>query len=309
MDKTELAQLNRTLTTAIQRLGKVLNSLAVLNTWDTCADVSDIMKLTQIETVNSSLAEFMSISSTLTDRLNAYERPISRTIRIGSSETLTDDTIYALYSLAKKRRDYIYTNPDSEIVDAVNHIASWTWGCDREKIEFKDGTILLNRQLAVPKNLPDDAISADNVALFCIGMNLGGKQLSFTLLRHLIARRCVNILEYIVRNEKKLRKTISPGNLLLTTLIEWPSPDVKSPLQVLVAIEETYPGTIKSAEDAYGNNTLWFAAPLIRNQPNNLVSEIGKYFASCGCDLDKPFKAGFSWNTMVHVMSIIEHHE
>ena len=139
-------------------------------------------------------------------------------------------------------------------------------------------------------------------------MNLCGKTVSFSLLRHLIANRCVNILEYIIRNEKSLSKTIPPINLLLTTLIEWPSPDAKSPLQVLVAIEETYPGTIKSAEDANGNNALWFAVYLVSNWPD-ITSEIGKYFASCGCDLDKPFKAGFSWNTMARVITIIERHK
>ncbi len=50
-------------------------------------------------------------------------------------------------------------------------------------------------------------------------MNLAGKQLSFTLLRHLIANRSVKFLEHPVRNEKKLTKTISPANLLLTNWV------------------------------------------------------------------------------------------
>ena len=329
MDDKELTQLNRTVNTAIQKLGKVQSSLEALRALTTRTDASDLMKLTQIEKIVSSLSDFKSFSPTLNhnldDCLDDCESQISSTIQISSLEALTDDAIYALYYLAKNRGTYIRANPNSEIMDAINHISalrrtseniashtflSWklSWRRNRAKIEFKDGTMLLGHQLGVPKNLPEDAISADNVAQFCIGMNLAGKQLSFTLLRHLIAKRCAKILEHIVRKEKKLSKTISPANLLLTILIEWPSPNVKSPLQVFAAIEETYPGTIKSAEDANGNNALWFAVYLVNNCPD-IASEIGNYFASCGCDLDKPFKAGFSWNTMVRLMSIIKRHE
>ena len=210
----------------------------------------DKTELTQLN--HTVLADFTSFSPTLNRDLDTCEGQISSAIKIDSSETLTDDAIYVLYSLAG-RNPYIRINSDSEIVAAIIRLKSWehispfSGRRNVAKIEFNDGTILLNRQCAIPKNLPAEAISTDNVAQFCIGMNLGGKTVSFSLLRHLIANRCVNILEYIIRNEKSLSKTIPPINLLLTALIEWPTPDAKSPLQVLVAIEETYPGTIKSA--------------------------------------------------------------
>lgn len=324
MNKME--QLNDTLDTAIQKLGKVQSSIEALRALTTGIDITGINNITnikmlaQIEKINSALGEFMHIKHFLSQSLDDYENQLSHMIQIDSLEALTDNVIYTLYCLAKNGNIHILDNSDNEIIYALNHISTlrntsksiafhlFEWKRSRAKIEFKDGTMLLEHQLAVPKNLPKDAISADNVAQFCIGMNLGGKQLSITLLRHLINNRRANILEHIVRNEKKLTKTISPANLLLTALIDWPSPDVKSPLQVFAAIEETYPGTIKSAEDANGNNALWFAAYLFRNCPDAAL-EIGNYFASCGCDLDKPFKAGFSWNTMVRLMSIIKRHE
>jgi len=308
MDDKELTQLKRTVNTAIQKLEKLLSSLEVLCAWTTHADITDIKMVTQIVTIISSLAEFNSFSVALNSHLDACKRQFSRMIQIGSSETLTDDAIYALYYLAKHSCNYIRTNPNTEIVDAVNNISSLSpWERHREKVEFKDGTILLDRQLAVPKNLLEDAISSDNVARFCIGMNLAGKQLSFTLIRHLIAKRCAKILEHIVRNEKKLTKTISPANLLLTILIEWRT-YIRLLMQVVAALEETYPGTIKSAVDVNGHNALWHTLHLLYDH-TDAASEIGKYFALCGCDLDKPFRAGFSWNTMVRLMSIIKHHE
>lgn len=304
MDKTELSQLNRTLNTAIQKLLGLETSLEVSSTRNVRADISNIVMLSQIEPLISNLEKITSIQSSLTNRLY---RLYNRTLRIDSPEALDDEAIYALYTLTE-RGSYISTYPRAEIIDAINCVSFSRRQPRRENIVFKDGTILLDHQLAVPKNLPEDAISADNVAQFCIGMNLAGKQLSFTLLRHLIANKCVKILEYIVRNEKKLSKDISPIKLLLTTLVEWPSPVVTSPLQVLAAIEETYPGTITSAEDAKGNNALWFASYLVNNW-SDIALGIGNYFASCGCDLDKPFRAGFSWNTMIRLMSIIKRHE
>ena len=306
MDKSELTQLNRTLNTAIQKLLGLETLLEVLSTQNVHANISDIVMLSQIAPLISTLTKITSIHSSLTDRLyRLYNR--TPAIQVDSPEALDDEAIFALYTLTE-RSSYIHIYPRAEIIDAINCISIDQRRPRRKIIEFKDGTILLDHQLAVPKNLPEDAISADNVAQFCIGMNLAGKRLSFTLLRHLIANQCVKILEYIVRNEKKLSKDISPIKLLLTTLVEWPSPVVTSPLQVLAAIEETYPGTIKSAEDAKGNNALWFASYLVNNW-SNIALEIGNYFASCGCDLDKPFRAGFSWNTMIRLMSIIKRHE
>ena len=311
MDKEEINQLKHTLNTAIQKLEKLLTSLKALGTRNTRLDVSDIMMLAQVHSITSSIKKLGNLNSALNNNLDECVDHFSHEGQFVLPGPLPDDTIYALYLLARRRADRGFYSIDthSEITNAIGHIifSASQWR-KPEIITFKDGTRLLDRQIAVPKNLPDDAISADNVAQFCIGMNLGGKRLPFTLFRHLIAKRCVNILEYIVRNEKKLCKTISPANLLLTTLIDWPSPVVTSPLQVLVAIEETYPGTIKSAEDAKGNNALWFVSYLANKCPA-IASEIGKYFASCGCDLDKPFKVGFSWNTMARVMSIIERHE
>ena len=188
------------------------------------------------------------------------------------------------------------------------------------KITFKDGTELTNRAFAVPKNLPEDAISADNVAAFHLGMDIRGKRLSVSLLRHLISKRCRNILEHVIRNDRSLPKTISPANLLLVVL------NVMEPehmLQTITAIEETYPGTIKTAEDAQGRNALWFALRLydygdietrikhhlygFADDATSVAKSIGAYLAAHGCDPDKPFNnEGFSWNTVSRIMDIVE---
>ena len=99
--------------------------------------------------------------------------------------------------------------------------------------------------------------------------------------------------------------------LLLTVLHEMPSGGV---LQTIEAIEETFPGTIASAEDAFGRNALWFALRLFVLRGNaDTASAVGEYLVSQGCDPDKTFgdtgKRRFSWNTMARIVSAIERYE
>ena len=99
--------------------------------------------------------------------------------------------------------------------------------------------------------------------------------------------------------------------LLLTVLHEMPSGGV---LQTIEAIEETFPGTIASAEDAFGCNALWFALRLFVHRGNaDAASAVGEYLVSHGCDPDKTFgdtgKRRFSWNTMARIVNAIERYE
>ena len=317
MDKVEINQLKHTLNTAIQKLEKLLTSLKALGTRNTRLDVSDIMMLAQVHSITSSIKKLGNLNSALNNCLDECADHFSCPSQFDLPETLPDDTIYALYLLAKRRADrsYYSVDPHSEITNAIGHIISASRWRKPEIITFKDGTRLLNRQITVPKNLPDGAIATDNVAQFCIGMSLTGKHLSVTLLRHLIAKRCVNILEHVIRNNPTLKKTISPENLLFIILTEMPNTDYIIP--IIAAIEETFPGTIKTAEDSYGNNSLWFAAKRYGSHSrhpggyfgSDMMTKVGQYLTSYGCDPDKPFKDGFSWNTIIRVITIIERHE
>ena len=191
--------------------------------------------------------------------------------------------------------------------------ALYQTGQFRETIEFKDGTKLLDRQLIVPKNLPEEAISSDNVASFCLGMDISGKQLSQTVLRYLMKKDCVNILEHLIRTNKKIPDVYPPENLLLSVLytMGW------CPLlPVIKAIEETFPGTIKSAEDASHRNALWYTLRHHRLWDNRNpchcaldTEDIEQYLLWKGCD---PFKTSndlFSWQAMARLMRIIERYE
>ena len=204
----------------------------------------------------------------------------------------------------------LFPSPWSDIVAAIAHLRDLRV-FKRTTIRFKDGSELLDRRLCIPRNVPLEAISADNVAGYSFGMTLNGKRLSFMLLRHLIQEGCKNILAHVVRTEKALGTVMSPDKLLLTVLHEMPSGGV---LQTIAVIEETFPGTIASAEDAFGRNGLWFALRLFVHRGNaDAAFAVGEYLVSHGCDPDKAFgdtgKRGFSWNTMARIVNAIERYE
>ena len=305
-----------TLTEATQGLAQLIDSIKAK--MGDCAGIAAIKQFAELDTVEIAVANIDGFCNRFRKVKEEFGHWISRGDQIDLPEYLDDETIYSLYAFVCKNRS-IWPRGHREIIKAIHYCGRMHYR-PGTTITFKDGTELTNRAFAVPKNLPEDAISADNVAAFHLGMDIRGKRLSVSLLRHLISKRCRNILEHVIRNDCSLPKTISPANLLLVVL------NVMEPehmLQTITAIEETYPGTIKTAEDAQGRNALWFALRLydygdietrIRFRLNGFVGDetsvaksIGAYLAAHGCDPDKPFNnEGFSWNTVSRIMDIVE---
>ena len=305
------------LTEATRGLEQLVESLKAPN--KDCAGIADIRLFAELDAVEIALAAIEGSCREFRDVREGFVDRISPGAHIVLPDDLDDETIYSLYAFVEKG-GHIWPRDHRGIINAIHYCCSM---CDRYRrptITFKDGTELTDRAFAIPKNLPEDAISVDSVAAFRLGMDIRGKRLSISLLRHLIAERCRNILEHIIRNDRSLPKTISPENLLLIVLHEMEPDHV---LQTIAAIEETYPGTIKMAEDERGRNALWFALRLydygdiatrIDHRLHGFVDDativaksIGEHLASHGCDPDKPFNnEGFSWNTVSRIMDIVQ---
>ena len=158
----------------------------------------------------------------------------------------------------------------------------------------------------------DEAVPSDDVASFCLSMDIRGKQLSRTLLQCLMQKRCVNILDYIIRTCKRLPIVCPPDILLLTVLYEM---DGCPLLPIIKSIEETFPGTIKSAEDASHRNALWYT---LRHHSQvhhvNLccaldIEDVEQYLLTKGCDPAKVSNDRFSWQTMRRVINVVKHYE
>lgn len=158
----------------------------------------------------------------------------------------------------------------------------------------------------------EDTISSDDVIGFCFGMDIRGKQLSEATLRCRMQKRCVNILDHFIRTNKKLPGVYPPENLLLTVLYEM---DRCALLPIIKAIEETFPGTIKSAEDTSCRNALWYTLRH-HSQVHHMnfccaldIEDVEQYLLSKGCAPAKISYDRFLWQTMKRVINVVKHYE
>ena len=260
------------------------------------------------------------------DITNRYCRWIAKRPKVLLPDKLDDKTIYSLY-LYTQRAAGVGINaqnlePASEITYAIDALCSPAPPLCRERvkpwlstpIEFSDGTKLLVHQYKVPSGL-EDAVSSDDVASFCLGMDIRGRQLSRTLLQCLMRNRCVNILTHVIRTCKRLPGVCPPDILLLTVLYEL---DGCPLLPIIKVIEEMFPGSIKSAEDASHRNAFWYT---LRHHIKVLnvhnvnfccatdIEDVEQYLLSKGCDPTKASNDRFSWQTMKRVINVIKHFE
>lgn len=284
--------------------------------------IGDLLFLNELDNLESHLDLLLREGAQLKyDITDGYCQRLTRHRNLFLPDELDDKTIYSLYLYIKKCGvPTPFLEPASEITCAIKAICHPTPPLCNERgtiltlkpIEFKDGTKRLFRRLNAIGNLPEDAISSDNVAGFCLGMDINGKRLSQTLLRYLMQKRCVNILEHLIRTNKKLPGVYPPENLLLSVLYEMDG----CPLMPIVkAIEETFPGTINSAEDASCRNALWYTLRHHSQIPHvNLcwaldIEDVEQYLLSKGCDPAAPSNDRFSWQTMERVINVVKRYE
>ena len=281
--------------------------------------VEDLLLLHDLAPIESSLTCLSQLSAQLQCTIDGYCRWITRHREVLLPDELDDETIHSLYLYTKS--DDVRTQnlePTSEITYAISalcypapplcHLVKpWL----STPIEFSDGTKLLLHQFKVPSGL-EDAVSSDDVANFCLGMDIRGRLLSRTLLQCLMRNRCVNILTHVIRNCKRLPIVCPPDILLLIVLYEM---DGCPLLPIIKLIEETFPGTIKSAEDVSHRNALWYT---LRHHSQikhanfccaTDIEDVEQYLLSKGCDPAKVSKDRFSWQTMKQVINVVKHYE
>ena len=312
------------LITTLNELSHELN-LTIRSITDRCkgndpVTIEDLHFLNKLDTLESHLSPLLHQGAQLKCDIDGYCQRIIRRRNLLLPDELDDKTIYSLVLYTKKGGiPTPFLEPASEIQCAIEALCHPTPPLCHERAtnlipnptEFKDGTKLLFRRLNTLGDLPEDAISSDNVAGFCLGMDIRGKRLSQTSLRYLMQKRCVNILEHLIRTNKKLPGVYPPENLLLTVLYEM---DGCPLLPIIKAIEETFPGTIKSAEDASCRNALWYTLRH-HSQIHHVnfccaldIENVEQYLLSKGCDPAAPSNDRFSWQAMKRVINVVKHY-
>ena len=208
-----IKDLRATLVKLTNELELTVRSIAERCKAKTEVTVEDLLLLHDLAPIESSLTCLSQSSAQLKCTIDGYYQWITRHREVLLPTELDDKTVYSLYLYIKSEGVTLNLEPFSEITYAAQALCQSWQSC--KTIEFSDGTKLFNRQLIVPKNLPEEAISADDVAGFCLGMDINGKRLSPTLLRYLMQKRCVNILAHLIKVNKKLLDVYPPENLLL----------------------------------------------------------------------------------------------
>ena len=97
-----------------------------------------------------------------------------------------------------------------------------------------------------------DAIAADNPAQFSIMLTMSNRQLSKNLLLHLINAGAINIL---LGNFDAVARFLPIDTL---TFYCASSLDQHLAVPLLKQIEKVIPGTLRNAQDIFGNNALWY---------------------------------------------------
>ena len=312
----------------IASLDKLSNELSLVDhsISNRCKDnasvtIGDLHFLNELDNLESHLDCLLREGAQLKyDITHGYCQWITRHRKVLLPDELDDKTIYSLY---------LYTKADNVRAQNLEHASEITYAiyalcypapplCHEQvkpwlstPIEFSDGTKPLVHQYKVPSGL-EDAVSSDDVASFCLGMDIRGRQLSRTLLQCLMRNRCVNILTHVIRTCKRLPGVCPPDILLLTVLYEL---DGCPLLPIIKVIEEMFPGTIKSAEDASHRNALWYT---LRHHSQikhanfccaTDIEDVEQYLLSKGCDPAKASEDRFSWQTMKQVINVVKHFE
>jgi len=127
---------------------------------------------------------------------------------------------------------------------------------DVDDVVLAEGSGCVGRQLSILEKFRIDAVDRDDGPSFCIGFDIVGGHITKTLVLGLVKRHKWRILECIIRNKMRANSGIDPGKLLLTVLQLLSGEEA---LPVVMAVEETFPWTIRTAMDKSGRNALWYA--------------------------------------------------
>lgn len=300
MTPAQLAASLARLTKKIDTLRRTLETPPAGGTSGNLVDLRLLPPLLEIEDNLHSLAERYDRFATALHRWYTLYFETLRCTPTRKIDELDDDTIYSVYLFMTRCRGV----PHSPLSSAILYLARLK---QHDDIRYADGTIMRKQPSVVPPHIPNRAIQSDNIAEFCIKRDLFGTRLSPSLVLHLVSKRAVNILEHLIRHDKDIFRAFSPDKLLLLVISVLDSPRLT---QVVAAIEETAPGTIAAAVDAFGGNALIHALRFPprwawgRNNPD-VLSALEPYLLAHGANPDKPTCTGFSYRSLSRILAIL----
>ncbi len=307
------SQLTAALSRLTQEITPLVESLYANPPPNAPPDLSALRSLPTLYTANKALYDLHHQARLLDLGIKTWCRnlfPAPLGPELDGLDDMDDDTILSVYLYCKvfrAPRDTSRPSP-SQIMSAIGYADRYGFPSApgtgyHPALVFSDHTKISRHALAVPKNLPENAIRTDNVAEFRMGMALVGKQLSPTLVRHLIGQSASNILEHLVRN-KSVVEAWPPDKLLQLVLATMNGPGIPT---IVAAIEDTFPGTVATAKDADGHDALFHSLRFHMPSPQNAFppNALTDLLVSRGANPGKVYREGFSYRAMSRLIRIV----
>ena len=126
------------------------------------------------------------------------------------------------------------------------------------------------------------AIAGDSPSQLMMPLSVAGKSVDTRLLSMLLHFRKKRILEWLIENDDKTRKSFGPREMLFYVCKHWFGDDA---VEWLEKAEKKEPGILKSCVDPLGCNLLWYSDS----------EEVAETLLKHGCDPDAETVWGLSW--------------
>ena len=145
------------------------------------------------------------------------------------------------------------------------------------------------------------AIDSDDVAMFEMCRTMEGFRMSFHLLFNVITGGNISILRHLLSNNMLQRNIMSLNELCCLCAAQFPC---HQSVPLLSAIEETSPGVLKSVQDDFGRNLLWYVIHNPRTIWFHPNCKLTSFLIEKGCDPDNRNQIGLSWREVTDGLSM-----
>ena len=159
-----------------------------------------------------------------------------------------------------------------------------------ETLRYAAGT----RRSALQK-MPEamrQAMTHDAVEQFLIYKDISGKKMSYSLLMEIIERKAVKIFSKLLESGEIFKHAITLEELCFCLAGGF---EDGTSVPFLQAIENIYPGTVKSVHDRWGRNLLWYAVLNKKTAWFHPFCRLTEFLINAGCDVNNRNQLDFSF--------------
>lgn len=188
---------------------------------------------------------------------------------------------------------------DSIITDPIlidNPIVSYRYSQAKKpgwrKIQYIHGR--RHQTLRIPDSMRQ-AIQEDNLPVFAMGLDILGKEVSFSLLAEVLEANAVGIFHHLLEN-----RMLQPSVISLPELCCYLTAGFRDSISIplLSAMDDVYPGLLKDVRDDFGRNLLWYAVQNMKTGWFHPNCRLTPFLLEHGCDPRNETVIGLTWQSV-----------